>query len=90
VRRATLDASLDTPAKVHARLARDLDLPAHFGSNLDALWDCLARDVEGPFEIVWLEAEHSRALLGDTFGRFEALFRELETERVDFNFRLER
>ena len=48
---------------IYMDLARQLDLPDHFGANLDALWDALTRNVPGPVEIVWPEfSRHSRRL----------------------------
>jgi ribonuclease inhibitor len=88
MRRARLDGSLSSPAAVYDRLARDLELAPTFGRNLDALWDSLSRDVPGPFEIVWRDADKARAALGESFVEFESLFRELEAERADFRFRL--
>ena len=34
-------------------LAENLEFPGYFGRNLDALWDCLINDVDGPVEVVW-------------------------------------
>ena len=90
MKRASLDGTLGSVGAVHARLARDLGLGAGYGDNFDALWDSLTRDVPGPVEIVWHDGEHARARLGDAFDRFVALFREVEAERADFRFRLER
>ena len=40
--RVTLSAAgWDIPEKAHADLAQALDFPAHYGNNLDALYDCL-------------------------------------------------
>lgn len=89
MRRATLDATLDSAGAVHARLARALDLPEFYGANLDALWDVLTRDLPGPIEIVWRDGDRARAVLGETFDRFVALFRAVAAERADFRFRLE-
>ena len=37
----TIDgANMRTRADAHAELARALNLPAHYGANLDALYDC--------------------------------------------------
>lgn len=44
-------AEIRDEAALHDALARGLDLPAHYGRNLDALWDCLMRDVQGPVRI---------------------------------------
>ena len=50
-RRVTVHAHA-TPTEIFRVFARDLTLPAWFGSNLDALWDALSRMVEGPIEVV--------------------------------------
>lgn len=49
------DARVVAPARstpdLYAALAATLDLPAWFGANLDALWDCLA-DLRAPTALV--------------------------------------
>lgn len=52
-RRCRLDGRSRSRAAVMARLARELGFPAHFGGNLDALYDVLTTDIAGPIEIVW-------------------------------------
>lgn len=52
-RRCRLDGRSRTRATLLARLARELGFPAHFGHNLDALYDVLTTDLPGPIEIVW-------------------------------------
>jgi ribonuclease inhibitor len=69
-------------------LARKLPLPAHFGRNLDALWDTLCADIAGPLEIVWQRADLSRKSMGADFSSIESLFEELCAERADFSFQL--
>jgi ribonuclease inhibitor len=64
-------------------LSRELAFPDYFGRNLDALWDILATDMEGPLEVVWEEAEASRSAMGEDFERAAALLRDLERERDD-------
>ena len=44
--------------RLHDILARSLTLPAYYGRNLDALWDCLTSDLQTPCEI--------RLILSDT------------------------
>lgn len=44
-------AEIRDEAALHDAVARGLGLPAHYGRNLDALWDCLTRDVPGPVRI---------------------------------------
>ncbi len=90
VKTCTLDGktirSLDD---LYDRLAAALPLPAHFGRNLDALWDVLSTDVEGPFEVRWKHADHSRKAMGRDFDRVMKLLRELEGERTDFKLTIE-
>ena len=38
---------------VHHWLAAQLELPTHYGHNLDALWDCLTGHIELPITILW-------------------------------------
>jgi ribonuclease inhibitor len=80
----TLDAAHDTMDAVYSALQRQLDLPASFGRNLDALWDALTTDVAGPFEIVWKDHAWARAKLGPDYDRLITTLREVENERADF------
>ncbi len=72
----------------YGELMRQLKLAPDFGRNLDALWDVLTKDVEGPFEIVWERAYLSKLALGPDYDRILRLFRNLEQERKDFTFTL--
>jgi len=65
VRSAIIDgASIHSRDDLHEVLARVLELPEHYGRNLDALWDCLTGWMAPPVEIVWREFALSRARLG--------------------------
>jgi ribonuclease inhibitor len=78
--RCTLDfAVLTTLDAMHEALARDLRLPAHYGRNLDALWDCLTTDVKGPVEIVLRNAATAKPSL----RAYVALLREAAAKRRD-------
>jgi ribonuclease inhibitor len=70
--------------ELYDEIARLLPLPDHFGRNLDALWDVLSTDIEGPVEIVWEDAEDSRRSMGEDYERVVSLFRDLTAEREDF------
>lgn len=87
MKRANLSAEHDTMDKVYRQIAGDLGLSAHFGHNLDALWDALLRDVEGPFEIVWPQAAIAGKAIGPKFKALLALLGELEEARGDFRFK---
>ncbi|MDQ5888444.1 MAG: hypothetical protein RL210_2280 [Pseudomonadota bacterium] len=67
---------------VYRQLAEQLPLPAHFGNNLDALWDALSTDLPGPLEIVW----HRPHTLGARAEDLLELLREAEQSRDDLSF----
>ena len=87
MKRAKLTAAHDTIDKVYAQIEKDLELSAHFARNLDALWDALLRDVEGPFEIAWPGASVAGKQIGPKFKALLALLGELEEARGDFKFK---
>ncbi len=75
---------------LYDQLSKQLSLPEHFGRNLDALWDVLSADIEGPFEIEWKHANDSKKALGKDFDRAVKLLKELQEERNDFKLRIDR
>lgn len=90
-RKCTLDGrgihSLDD---LYDQLAKHLSLPEHFGRNLDALWDVLSTDIEGPFEIAWQHAHDSKKAMGKDYEQALKLFRDLVKERDDFKLIVKR
>lgn len=88
MKRVRLDASHITLAAVYDALQRQLALPAHFGRNLDALWDALTVDLRGPVTIVWQDHARARAALGQDYDRLVATLREVEAARPDFRLDL--
>lgn len=70
----------------YGELTRQLPFPAHFGNNLDALWDVLTTEIKGPVRIVWSGAESSRRAMGKDFERAAALLQDVAKERKDFQF----
>lgn len=75
-------------AQFYDELARQLDLPPHFGRNLDALWDSLTGDVAGPVEIVWEGADEARTRLGPDYAKLVKLLEDVAAERDDFTLTL--
>jgi ribonuclease inhibitor len=79
----------------HVAIAEALGLPRHYGKNLDALWDVVARDVERPVTLVWRHSEASRAVLGDRFETIVGVLRRAEQQDLNsgwderFELRLE-
>lgn len=85
VKRLSLNGkAIQTADDFYDRISSVFDLPDHFGRNLDALWDVLSTDVEGPFEIIWKHADLSKKSMGKDFNRIVKLLRNLEEERNDF------
>ncbi len=90
MRKYTLDGkAIGSLDDLYDQLSAQLSLPEHFGRNLDALWDVLSADVEGPFEVVWKHTGESKKLMGKDFERAVKLLRDLEKERDDFTLRTE-
>ena len=83
IRRAAIPAGCKTIGAAYDALARDLALPAHFGRNLDALWDCLTGDVAGPFAIVVEDAGALEKSLGAQGTKLLELLRALAKLRKD-------
>jgi ribonuclease inhibitor len=90
VKRYTLDGKkIKSLADFYDWISSLMKLPEHFGRNLDALWDVLATDIEGPFEIKWKHADNSRKLMVKDFDRIVNLLHEVEEERDDFQLKIE-
>ncbi|MEU8071480.1 MULTISPECIES: barstar family protein [unclassified Micromonospora] len=66
---------------LHRLLAHALDFGPHHGSNLDALWDRLSRDVPRPVRVVWTHWRVSRRNLGaQQFEKICDLLRAVQAE----------
>lgn len=63
---------------LHKILKQELKLPAYYGENLDALWDCLTTDIELPLTIEWVDFQKSKDILGDYAENTLEIFNEAE------------
>ncbi len=68
----------------YSEISNKFHLPKHFGRNLDALWDVLTTDVEGPIELIWEDSMKTRQWMGNDFEKVKTLLQEVEKERGDF------
>ncbi|MBB5019769.1 ribonuclease inhibitor [Chitinivorax tropicus] len=64
-------------------LYAQLGLPKLTGRNLDALWDILSTDIEGPIEIHWPTAYQDRHALGEQAAALFELLDDVADERDD-------
>ena len=46
-------ALIDSREELHKVLKEALNLPEHYGNNLDALWDILTGEIDLPIRIIW-------------------------------------
>ena len=89
LKRCTLNGrTIQSLDDLYDQLSIRLALPEHFGRNLDALWDVLSADVEGPFVIEWKSADDSKKSMGKDFDRAVKMMQELEKERADFKLKI--
>ena len=82
-RRAVVPAGCASLDRVYDILARELGLPQHFGRNLDALYDVLTGDVEGPFTILVEDAKALEKALGAKGPALLKLLRDVAKARKD-------
>lgn len=85
-KRAVIPTSCKSIDEVYDILVRDLALPAHFGRNLDALYDALTGDAEGPIAIVVEDAAALERRLGAKGRALLALLRDAGRARKDLRF----
>ena len=69
-------------------MVRTLPFPDYFGRNLDALWDVLMTDIEGPVALIWEDSAASKKSMGKAFDKVSALLRDVEKGREDFKVHL--
>ena len=54
MKKLAIDGTLvKTPDDFYTLLGKTVSLPAHFGRNLDALWDFLTTELTGELSISW-------------------------------------
>jgi len=89
IKRVTINGEqVVTIEQFYDTLEKQLQLPTHFGRNLDALWDVLTGDVAGPVEIVWENAGLSRTRMGEMADELFSLLNEVAEERPDITVKL--
>ena len=69
----------------YEQLEGQLELEYQLGRSLDAVYDVLSNEVEGPVEIVWHDVGFSRVALGDWFSRIIDVLNIVSSERDDLS-----
>jgi ribonuclease inhibitor len=73
-----------TQQELHALLQKKLDLPEHYGRNLDALWDCITSWIDLPLTLTWINFDESKKHLGSYADRLVEMLQEAEQELGEF------
>lgn len=76
-----------TERDFHTELSKALDLPRHYGANLDALWDVLSTDIERPITLAWVNSAYSKEAMKERFDDILAVLQRVE--RQDMEWELE-
>ncbi|GGP27476.1 barstar family protein [Silvimonas amylolytica] len=69
---------------VYDQFAAQLALPDYFGRNLDALYDVLSAEVQGPLKIIWQDAGAAASAMGKKhYAAVIEVFNDVGEERDD-------
>jgi ribonuclease inhibitor len=77
-------ADCGTVEQLHEALKRELSLPAHYGGNLDALWDCLTGWISLPLTVELHGIPEARHSVGEYVDKLLETLREAEKELDGF------
>ena len=72
--------------ELHLVLIKKLNLPEHYGRNLDALWDCLTGWIDLPITIKWVGYDNSSQRIGEYAEKLATIFQDAEKEIEGFKF----
>lgn len=78
-------ASIRTVTDFYKQLQHKIELPTHFGENLDALHDVISGDLKMPLEISFLNVSDEKKI---TFKPLIDTMESLAKEVHDFTFNL--
>lgn len=81
-----LDGSkMDSIQNTHMHLKESMELPEHYGENLDAMYDVMSDISENTFVFV-LNSQQMRTSLGDYGVRMEQVWDNLEQNNKHLSF----
>ena len=73
-----------TEKDFHAELSKALDLPRHYGANLDALWDVLSTDIERPITLIWMNSAYSKKAMKAKFDDILEVLQSVEKQDIEW------
>jgi ribonuclease inhibitor len=69
----------------YQQLAEQLDFSSDFINNLDALYDELSANLEGPIQITWENSAEAKIAMGkEDYAALLAVFEDAASDRDDF------
>lgn len=71
-------------ATFHMAISTAMSFPAHYGKNLDALFDVLTSDIERPVVLVWLNSALSKEKMEGGFERIVSVLRNVERQDAEW------
>ena len=76
--------------ELHKVFKEALDLPEHYGKNLDALWDMLTGDIDLPIRIIWRDYNTTEENIGSYAKKtLEVIKRAAETQETKIFYTIE-
>jgi len=81
--------SIQNRENLHDILKAKLELPEHYGANLDALWDCLTGWVDLPLELHWISFSATRRHLGEHANHLLTMLQRADREIDGFHLSIE-
>ena len=78
--------TIETATDFHRAFASVLGIQRYYGENLNALWDVLSTDVEGPVTLTWKNSGKSKQVLGADFDAIVDVLRRVELQDEEFGW----
>jgi ribonuclease inhibitor len=67
---------INSLADFHEEARRVFDFGEYYGANIYALRDFLSTELPRPLQVIWSNARHSKAVLGEDFDRLVSIFQD--------------
>lgn len=81
--------NIESVADFFAQLEGQLELDYDMGHNLDAVYDVLTTELDGPVEMIWHNTDLARIHLGDWFLRIVDVIQTAAADRGDLTLSLQ-